>query len=374
MKSKSLILMVIAMGCGLAAAYTTAKLTAKSSEETDTVLVANSEIKIGTVIKEPEKLFTAAEYKKGTALGAVTDIEKIKDKIVTRTIRAGNFVNGEDLSSNFGITPPKGTKAMSIKVTPDASVAGFVLPGSRVDILATICEQNDKPEVITILQNQEVLAVDTVSVRPDGQSAMQTVNNVTLAVKPFDAQRLELALRKSGGVVRLLLRDQNDTTTTRIAPAKNLTDASIDFGAGDAIVPKALAATRDLTVGTVIDEPEKMFQAVPVAAMPERGFLEGDMSKLKGKTLQVPLFKDSFATAKHFEIAPGAGKMVTAAANEPVRTILYIQNGGREPQTVVYQDGVMITSEGGGSRTPPATEKNDKADNNKAPDKADRPS
>src|SRR3954468_21365466 len=99
MKSKSIVLMVIAMVCGLGAAYTTAKLTAKGSEENETVLVANQEIKIGTVLKDPEKYFTQAEYKKGTAPGAVTDIEKLKDKIVTRTIRAGNFVNSEDLSS-----------------------------------------------------------------------------------------------------------------------------------------------------------------------------------------------------------------------------------------------------------------------------------
>lgn len=369
MKSKSLILMVVAMGCGLVAAYTTAKLTARSTEETETVLVAVQEIKIGTVVKEPEKLFSPAEYKKGTAIGAVTDIEKIKDKIVTRTIRAGNFVNAEDLSSNFGISPPKGHKAMSIKVTPDAAVAGFILPGSRVDVLATICENNEKPEVLTILQNQEVLAVDTVSVRPDGQSAMTTVNNVTVAVTPYDAQKLELALRKSGGIVRLLLRDQNDSTFNKLASTKSLTDNAVDFGTGDAVVPKAMAANRDLAVGTVIDEPEKIFHPVPVAVLPERAFLESDIAKMKGKTLHVPLFKDGFATMKHFEPTNGTGTKV-AAPNEPTRSVLYIQNGSREAQIVVYQDGVILSSEGGqGKAPPPPAEKTDNANDNKAPDK-----
>lgn len=341
MKSKSLILMAIAMVCGLAAAYTTAKLTAKGNEETETVLVANTEIKIGTVLKEPDKLFVAAEYKKGTAMGAVTNIEMLKDKIVTRTIRPGNYVNGEDLTSNFGITPPKGTKAMSIKVTPDAAVAGFILPGSRVDVLATIAE-NEKTEVLTILQNQEVLAVDKVSVRPDGQSAMD-VNNVTLAVTPYNAQKLELALRKSGGVVRLLLRDQNDAQIHQLSGSRSLTDKSVDFGQGETVVPRALAANADIPVGTVIDEPERMFHTVPVATLPDRGFLEIDLAKLKGQTVQVPLFKDSVVTGKHFDVLNATGE--TTKNLDPVRSILFIQNGAKDPQVVIYENGVMLPTE-----------------------------
>jgi len=43
----------------------TARLTAKGQDETEKVLVASSEIKIGTVVKEPEKLFVEIDYKKG---------------------------------------------------------------------------------------------------------------------------------------------------------------------------------------------------------------------------------------------------------------------------------------------------------------------
>src|SRR5262245_293637 len=98
MKSKSLVLMVVAMGCGLVAAYTTARLTAKNDDD-EKVLVANTEIKIGTVLKEPEKLFVEVPYKRGTAPNAVDNFEKMKDKCVTRTVRAGQFIVSEDLTT-----------------------------------------------------------------------------------------------------------------------------------------------------------------------------------------------------------------------------------------------------------------------------------
>jgi len=365
MKSKSLMLMMVAMGCGLVAAYMTARLTAKNNDETERILVSRAEIKIGTVLKEPEKLFTEMEFRKGTAINAVCDLEKLKDKIITRTVRPGQFVVPDDLSTNFGINPPKGTKAMAIKVDPASAVAGFVMPGSRVDVLATIGEgggssQNSKPEVVTVLQNQEVLAVDRISMRPDGQSAVETINTVTLAVTPNNAQRLELALRLSGGMVRLLLRDQNDTEIKRLTKTKSITDAGLDFGAGDGgTAVRALAANDDIKPGTVIDDPEKLFRPVTAAALPDRGYLEADIGKLKGQTLRVPLFKDSFVTVKHFEgkdEASAAAKPAAPPPPEPVRHVMFIQNGGKEPRMVMFQDGVLVSSDpqsGGRPIAPP---------------------
>jgi Flp pilus assembly protein CpaB len=395
MKSKSLILMVVAMGCGLIAAYTTAKLTAKGVDDTEKVYVATNEIKVGTVIKEPEKLFVEIDYKKGTAPNAMSDLEKMKDKVVTRTVRPGQFLVPDDLSSNFGISPPKGTKGMSIKVTPDSAVAGFIMPGSRVDVMATIIENgnNQKPKVMTVLQNQEVLAVDRISVRPDGQSAVEAINTVTLAVTPQNAQKLELAVRLSGGVVRLLLRDQNDTTITRINTRESLSDSGNEFGAveNSSTVIHALAAREDVKPGTKIDDPEKFFTAVALASVPASSYLESDMAKLKGLTLRVALFKDGVVTAKHFdekEVSEAAANPTAAGSanipviHEPVRHVLFIQNGGKEAQMIVYQDGVVINSEqannrpiGSSTPLPPAPPKpdNPNPDAKERPTKADRP-
>jgi len=376
MKSKSLILLVVAMGCGLVAAYTTAKLTAKGTDETEKVLVANSEIKIGTVVKEPEKLFVEIDYKKGTAPNAVTDLERIKDKVVTRTVRPGQFIVPDDLSANFGITPPKGTKAMAIKVDAQSAVGGFIMPGSKVDVMATIGDQNTKPKTIMVLQNQEVLAVDRISVRPDGQSAVESIGTVTLAVTPQNAQKLELALRYSNNVVRLLLRDQNDNVIVRMNALDSLTNTGADFGVDGQAMVRALAAKEDLQPGTVIDDPEKFFTPVAVSTTPARSYLEADLTKLKGQTLRVPLFKDGFITAKHFEgkdVKDEGADVATAptAPPEPSRHILFIQNGGKEPQMLVYEGGVLSSNDQPASRpvpTPPAPPKAEKKEENKQSD------
>jgi pilus assembly protein CpaB len=366
--------MAIAMGCGLVAAYTTARLTAKSNDEDEKVLVANTEIKIGTVLKEPDKLFVEVPYKKGTAPNAVLDLERMKDKILTRTVRAGQFIVPDDLSSNFGITPPKGTKAMGIKVDLASVVGGFVMPGSRVDVMATLGDNHSgqKPKVVMVLQNQEVLAVDRISVRPDGAAAVETINTVTLAVTPQNALRLELALKQSGGIVRLLLRDQNDTQTVRLNPIDTLGDTAFSDLAGgvDGQAVKALAAKDDLKPGQVIDDPEKFFHPVLVAALPDRGYLDADLSKLKGQTIQVPLFKGSFVTVKHFEEAKTDAKTDVASKPapppEPERHVMFIQDGRREAQMVVYQNGVIVQ---GDTRPPTPPNPQPKQENKKTDEK-----
>lgn len=353
MKSKTLVLMFVAIGCGLVAAYLTARLTANPAEEKEWVLVANTEIKIGTVVKEPEKLFVQQQFPKGFARGAVNDMEKFKDKIVTRTVRTGDYIRADDLSANFGIVPPKGTKAMAIKVKPEEIVGGFVMPGSRVDVMARLNRHNSEPEVQTVLQNQEVLAVDQSVVRPDGQSASATVNTVSLAVKPEDAMRLEWALGMSGGSVRLLLRDQNDTEVRPLRPVKNLDRSPDSPDADPSLLPptavKVFVALEDIKPGTRIEDATKFFKLVPMAQVPERAFSEKDLDKLKGLTVKVHVFKEHFLTGKHFE----GGVTGTATAATPAKPVdmhvMFISNGGKQPEKNVYVNGQL---EFGGDNTP----------------------
>jgi len=69
--SKTLVLVVVAIGCGLVAAYLTAKLTAHPATDTELVWVATQKIPQGTMLKDPEKLFAQQEMIKGTARNSV---------------------------------------------------------------------------------------------------------------------------------------------------------------------------------------------------------------------------------------------------------------------------------------------------------------
>src|SRR5439155_7946416 len=142
------------------------RITAKqAAPDTVPVLVAKEKIKAGDVIKDPEKLFVEMRYPMGSTPNAISNLEDLKGKMVNKTVQPGQWVTPDDVSGNFGIELPKGYYAMAVKVAPETAASGFVLPKSRVNVVATIRPNgnNSRPRVITILQDVLVLAVDTMA-------------------------------------------------------------------------------------------------------------------------------------------------------------------------------------------------------------------
>lgn len=122
--------------------------------------------------------------------------------------------------SGAGLPPtiPPGMRAMSVKVDEVVGVAGFVVPGTHVDVLVTLSDQ-DKTTTRTVLSNILVLTAgtryDQDAPKQDGKPIPTTV--VTLAVTPPDAERVALA--QTSGKVMLALRnplDDQPTETTGV--------------------------------------------------------------------------------------------------------------------------------------------------------------
>jgi pilus assembly protein CpaB len=114
---------------------------------------------------------------------------------------------------------PPGMRAVSVRVSDSNSVAGFVLPGTRVDVLMTGNPTGStEPQTITVLRNVTVLAngqkLDRTLVSGDSQNSPV----ITLAVSPDDAQKLALAT--SQGHILLALRNPLDTNQASL-PAVN---------------------------------------------------------------------------------------------------------------------------------------------------------
>ncbi|HEY7473041.1 MAG TPA: Flp pilus assembly protein CpaB [Gemmatimonadota bacterium] len=110
---------------------------------------------------------------------------------------------------------PEGMRAISVKVDEVIGVAGFVLPGTRVDVLATFAVGGYSEDAVTrvILQNVEALAAGQTT-QPDAQGKPQTVPVITLLVTPEEAEDLTLAATQ--GQIQLALRgtlDQQNVTT-----------------------------------------------------------------------------------------------------------------------------------------------------------------
>jgi Flp pilus assembly protein CpaB len=109
---------------------------------------------------------------------------------------------------------------MTVKVTLDSAAGGFILPGSRVDVVATqLRGENNQPYSKTILQNIEVLAIDQQPQIPEGTIA-RTYDRVTLRVTLEQAEIL--SVYADTGTLRLVARRPDDTqevSTTGASPS-----------------------------------------------------------------------------------------------------------------------------------------------------------
>lgn len=118
-----------------------------------------------------------------------------------------------DASAGAGLPPviPRGMRAISVRVNEVIGVAGFVVPGTRVDVLVTVSK--DQAMTRTVVSNVRVLTAGTrfdQEKSKDGKPIPTSV--VTLMVLPEDAERI--ALSQNEGKITLALRNPLDVDPT----------------------------------------------------------------------------------------------------------------------------------------------------------------
>jgi pilus assembly protein CpaB len=123
-----------------------------------------------------------------------------------------------------GLPPaiPPGLRAVSVRVNEVIGVAGYVLPGTRVDVVATVSPSGQATDMTSkvVLTNVQVLAAGTKIERDTDKNKPMPVSVVTLLVDPEEAERLTLA--STEGKIQLALRNPLDKTmpqTRGIRPA-----------------------------------------------------------------------------------------------------------------------------------------------------------
>lgn len=145
--------------------------------------------------------------------GAYSKAEEVVGRPVVSSIQPDEPIVDSRLAargSGFGVAPliPSGMRAESVRVNDVAGVAGFVLPGMRVDVLVTGKPPGaDDTYTATVLQNVTVLSAGQ-TVEADGKSQSMSVPVVTLLVDPAQAESLTLAA--SEGHIQLALRNSGD--------------------------------------------------------------------------------------------------------------------------------------------------------------------
>jgi pilus assembly protein CpaB len=129
-----------------------------------------------------------------------------------------NKLAGEN--AGYGMTSliPPGMRSMSVKVNEVVAVAGYVLPGTRVDVLLTGNPSGaSEQQTTTVLQNVAVLATGQKLER-SAAGEPQNTTVITLLVSPDDAQKLTLATTQ--GKIQLALRNPLDTKQQELPSVK----------------------------------------------------------------------------------------------------------------------------------------------------------
>src|SRR5207253_4086731 len=115
---------------------------------------------------------------------------------------------------------PPGMRATAVRSNEIVGVAGFLYPGSHVDVLATYALPGTGPNssiTQTVLQDVEVLTAGQ-TIEPDPQGKPQEVNVVTLLLSPEDSQKLQLA--STQGSIQFVLRNGTDVKNVDIHPTR----------------------------------------------------------------------------------------------------------------------------------------------------------
>ena len=189
------------------------------------VLVAKKDLPVGTIIDAtmlgfqpwPNEMLDGAYYKQGAA---DSDPSKLLGTVVRYPVTAGQpvtrgaLVGPKDRGFLAAALGP-GMRAVTVPVTTESGVAGFVFPGDRVDIVLTQEVKGDGPSLRvseTIVRNVRVLATDQRidSKGEDGKTEVKTFESVTLEATPRIAEKIAVA--DSVGDLSLSLRSIADNT------------------------------------------------------------------------------------------------------------------------------------------------------------------
>ena len=186
------------------------------------VLVAADDIEPGSRLEDRD-LRAVALPQSSVPPGAFSRAAQVRERGVILPISRGDFIlPGKLAAANAGAglpsMIPQGMRAVSVRVNDVVSVAGFVQPGTRVDVLATgNTGSGNERQTTTVLENVAVIAVGRNLDRnapPDAAPAPV----ITLLVSPDDAQKLALASQE--GRIQLALRNPLDTKKSNVSATR----------------------------------------------------------------------------------------------------------------------------------------------------------
>jgi len=246
-RTRLMIIGLLALGLGAFVSFsvyrTLQSKSASSGEPGVDVVIAANDISVGSkvgdndlrIVKFPAGNVPSNAYSKKSQVigrGAVLPIMR-GEFILPNKLAAENAGSGLP-----GLIPP-GMRAVSVRVNEVVAVAGFVIPGTRVDVLLTGNPgAGGEQETTTVLENVAVLAAGQRLER-NSAGEPQATPVITLLVSPDDAQKLTLASNE--GRIQLTLRNPLDTREEELSSVRT---TSLYRGGAPAAAPAPAKVTK----------------------------------------------------------------------------------------------------------------------------------
>lgn len=241
------------------------------SVPTQPVVVASADLPLGTELKKEDLTvvnFPAGQAPEGTfqkpadIVGRGLIVSVVKNEVVL-----GAKLASKEAGAGLPPVIPDGMRAVSVRVNEVIGVAGYVLPGTRVDVLATASPGGQAKDVTTkvILSNVQVLTAGTRMEQDQEKGKPMAVTVVTLLVYPEQSERLALA--STEGKIQLALRNPLDTSAPETPGMKTAT-----------MLGAAKPARAATTVKSTRKTPGPVTNAAPalVAPLPTVEMIRGD--------------------------------------------------------------------------------------------------
>lgn len=218
--TRTFIVLVVAIGAAAAASFGVYRAISSIPERrveiaTKHAVVAAVQLPLGRLLtRESVKL---VPWPAGTPLeGGFDNIEAVLDRGVITNVALNEPITELKLAAKgagAGLPPTitPGMRAISIKVTDVTNVAGFVIPGTHVDVVVVIEDPNTKEKLSRVaVSNVQVLTSGTLYDQEESRKAGKAIRAavITLMVSPVDAERVALA--QNEGQLTLTLRNPLD--------------------------------------------------------------------------------------------------------------------------------------------------------------------
>ena len=269
MRSRGLLMLLIAAIAGLAAVFLAARWMQGQEGDKGRIAVASGDIELGGRITAD--LVQMIDWPKTSVpAGAFDDAGKLDGRVVLVSVQRGEPITETRLApvgtkGGLSAVVPTGKRAMTVRVNDVVGVAGFALPGTFVDVMVNTQDEGDqraepampatpapRDRSISKIVLERILVLAVAQEADRDSTKPKVVNAVTLAVTPNDAQMLDLA--RSVGTLSLVLRNQTDPATialsggatkaellgwTKPVPERVKTQVLTPVGARRALVPVA---------------------------------------------------------------------------------------------------------------------------------------